>query len=197
MPISFPHSEKELLLQVAAGDQNAYQVLFNRYWEHIYATAFQFTKSHELSEDLAQDVFARVWINKEKLAKVERFDGYLFIMARNIFYDKLRKKVYAGDLDEHFKSYFSDTTITPDSRMELKELQAVIEKGIETLPPQQQKAFRLSRFQGLSHDEIAVIMGVSRLTVKNHIVRALQNLRDYLDQYIGSTAVIIWIILFL
>lgn len=191
------YDEQQVLRQVAAGDESAYEVLYNRYWDHIYSTALQFTKSPELAEDLAQDVFARVWVKKEKLAEVEKFHNYLFIMARNIIYDKLRKVVYSGEYDEHFINYFSDSDITPDNRLELKELEDIIEAGIQSLPPQQQKAFRLSRFRGLSHEQIAEEMGISRLSVKNHIVRAMYNLRNYLDGHTDSLAVVIWIILFL
>lgn len=184
-------------MQVAAGDEAAYKILYKQYWDQIYSTAFMFTKSPELSEDMTQDVFARIWINREKLAEVEKFEGYLFIMARNIIYDRLRKEIYTSQNDHFFEEYFSDTVITPDGSIELKEFENIIEEGIRTLPPQQQKAFRLSRFQGLTHEQIAAEMGISRLGVKSHIVRAIQSLRKYLDEHTGSLPVIIWIILFL
>lgn len=191
------YEEKDLLLQVAGGNEAAYKVLFNQYWDQIYSTAFMFTKSPELSEDLTQDVFARIWVNRAKLATVERFEGFLFIMARNIVFDRLKKEVYVGKHDSFFEDYFSGTVDTPGDNTELKELGDLVEAAIRDLPPQQQRAFRLSRFAGLSHEQIAKEMGISRLSVKSHIVRAIQQLRQSLGEHGRSLPVVIWILLFL
>lgn len=191
------NNEKNLLLQVSQGNEDAYKVLFNGYWDQIYSTAFMFTKSPELSEDLTQDVFARIWVNRAKLADVDKFEGFLFIMARNLVFDKLKKEVYVGKNDLFFEEYFSETVINPGESTELKELGDLVEAAIKDLTPQQQKAFRLSRFAGLSHEEIAAEMGISRLSVKSHIVRAIQHLRQYLSEHGDSFPVITWILLFL
>jgi len=156
-----------------------------------------FTKSPELSEDLTQDVFARIWVNRAKLAEVDKFEGFLFVMARNLVFDRLKKEVYVGKNDLFFEEYFSESVMSPGDSAELKELGDIVEAAIKDLPAQQQKAFRLSRFAGLSHEEIAAQMGISKLSVKSHIVRAIQHLRQYLNEHGGTLAVIIWILLFL
>ena len=191
------YKEKELLLLVAGGDESAYKHLYTRYWDQIYSTAFMFTRSPELSEDLAQDVFARIWAKRRKLVEVEKFEAYLFIMARNLVFDKLRKEVYDGRNDSFFEAYFTEPDSTPSESTELKELGDLVETAIRQLPVQQQKAFRLSRFSGMTYVQIAAEMGISRLTVKSHIVRALQSLRAYLAEHGDRLPVIIWILLFL
>ncbi len=196
MTDDFRNNEKSLLLQVAEGNEAAYKVLFNQYWSHVYSTAFMFTKSPELSEDLTQDVFARIWVNRTKLAAVEKFEGFLFIMSRNLIFDKLKKEVYVVKNDDYFKEYFHGDLSTPFDATEAKELGEIVDRAIQSLPPQQQKAFRLSRFQGLSHEEIAARMGISRLSVKSHIVRAIQTIRKYLKGHSDSLAVIFLILPF-
>lgn len=191
------HNEKELLLMVSEGDQSAYQQLFHHYWDHIYSTALMFTKSPELSEDLSQDIFARIWLKREKLAEVQQFDDYLFITARNLIFDHLRKKVFSGGYDEYFQEYFRDAALSPDQKLEFKEFEKSIQKAIEDLPQQQQTAFRLSRFQGLSHEEIARQMGVSRQTVKSYIVRSIVSLRKMLKEYPENPMIVLWILFFL
>jgi RNA polymerase sigma-70 factor (family 1) len=156
-----------------------------------------FTKTPELSEDLAQDVFARIWISREKLAEVENFKSYLFIIARNIFYNSLRSKVYTTSIESYFEQYFGDPSVVPANKAELKELEELIEQGIRNLPPQQQKAFRLSRFKGLKHEQIAAEMGISKFSVKSHIVRAIAALRRHLEDHQDKLQVIIWVLLFL
>ena len=197
--VSLPtlYNEKDLLLRVAAGDQSAYQELFYTYWDSIYSTALLFTKSPELSEDLTQDIFARIWLKREKLAGVEQFDNYLFITARNLIFDHLRKKVFSGGYDDYFQEYFRDAALSPDQKLEFKEFETSVQQAIQELPNQQQTAFRLSRFQGLSHEEIAHQMGVSKATVKSYIVRSIVHLRRMLKENPENPMIVVWILFFL
>lgn len=176
-------NEKELVQQVADGSETAYKKLFVHYWDQVYSTALLFTKSRELSQDLAQDIFARIWIRKGKLRDVDRFDAYLFITARNLIIDRLRRKVFTVENEAHLTEYFADTSQTPFYAMELKEMEEIIHQGIHILPNQQRTAFCLSRFQGLRHEEIALQMGVSKESVKSYIVRAIHTLRKYLAEH--------------
>lgn len=191
------HNEQELLTKVADGDDNAYRQLYLHYWDLIYSTALHFTKQPDLSEDMAQEVFAKIWIRRKKLREVERFDSYLYIVARNLILDKLRKQVYAGESSDYFEAYFTDPDADPGSQLEFKEFDHLIQQGIDQLPQQQQTAFRLSRFKGLSHEEIAVQMGLSKRTVKNYIVSAILSLRKHLDDHKDQLPIYLWVALFL
>ncbi|MES1249710.1 MAG: RNA polymerase sigma-70 factor [Chitinophaga rupis] len=176
-------NERYLLMEVAEGNEAAYKKLFVHYWDQIYSTALLFTKSRELSQDLAQDVFAKVWVRREKLKEIERFDAFLFIIARNVIIDRLRKKVFNAANETFLLEYFADPSLAPSDKMELKEMEAIIRKAIDILPAQQRTAFCLSRFQGLRHEDIAARMGISKESVKSYIVRALVHLRKYLAQH--------------
>ena len=180
------YNEKELINKVVAGSQDAYRVLFAHYWDQVYAVGLLFTKSPEMAEDMTQDVFAQIWIKRERLAEVEKFDAWLFITARNLFYDRLRAKTFSGACDNYLIDYFEDQDAKPYHRLELKELEGIIHKAIYQLPPQQQTAFRLSRFQGLSHEEIAHQMGISRQSVKSYMVRSIVTLRKFVKQYTAT-----------
>jgi len=175
--------EKELLLQVASGNEAAYELLFNKYWPKIYAAALVFTKCKELAKDIAQEVFTQVWVKKEKLLQVEKFDAFLFISARNLIIDKLRKKVFTVTNEAALQDYFYSASILPYKNMEVKEMEQIIRNGITILPNSQRTAFNLSRFEGLKHHEIALQMGVSKESVKSYIVRAICNLRKHLNSH--------------
>jgi RNA polymerase sigma-70 factor (ECF subfamily) len=189
------YTESDLVRKVAGGDEAAYKELFTRYWDQIYSTAFMFTKSPEMSEDMAQEVFARIWVQREKLKEVTRFDSFLFIIARNLIFDQLRKQVFTYEYGLYLTEYFKDPSLSPIDNIELKELEKIIQEGICSLPRQQQTAFCLSRVQGLKHEEIAVQMGISRESVKSHIVRAIASLRKHLGAH--AAPVFIWIMLML
>ena len=154
------HNERQLLMEVAEGNEAAYKRLFVHYWDQIYSTALLFTKSRELSQDLAQDVFAKVWVRREKLREIDRFDAFLFIIARNVIIDRLRKKVFHAANETYLMEYFADPSLAPSDKMEMKEMEAIIRRAIDVLPAQQRAAFCLSRFQGLRHEDIAVRMGI-------------------------------------
>ncbi|MDR3713968.1 MAG: sigma-70 family RNA polymerase sigma factor [Puia sp.] len=176
-------NEKELARQVADGNEAAYRRLFVHYWDHLYSTALLFTKSREISQDLVQDIFARIWVKRERLREVDRFDAYLFITARNMIIDRLRKKVFTIDNEPHLTEYFADASQLSFQSVELKEMEELIHRGIHVLPNQQRTAFCLNRFGGLRHDEIALRMGVSKESVKSYIVRAISSLRKYLASH--------------
>lgn len=177
------YNEKELLVQIAEGDENAFCQLFNHYWNHIYSVAFSLTKSAVISEEIVQDVFVKIWLNKEKLTSVTKFDAYLFTMARNHIYNELRKKTLEQPFVEHLEQYFLQSFSLPDQEMSFKETNQLINKLVEQLPSQQRVIFRLSRYEGFSHNKIAEELGISALTVKSHMTKALRFIRHFLQMH--------------
>ena len=197
MSSNFLHNESHLLQRVAGGDEAAYKQLFHHYWPRVYSVALIFVKAPELAEDVAQDVFARLWVKRALLADVKEFRPYLMATAKNLILNKLRGRVLTDDYSEYLQEYFADSFSDPAAKLELKDASQIIEDGINQLTPQQQKVFRLSRFQGLSHAEIAQATGLSQRTVKNYMVSAILSLRNYLEKYAGGAIVFCWMLLFL
>ena len=193
-----PHSESELLRLIAAGDQYAYEAVFDRYWDPIYSTALLLTKSPALAEDVAQDVFAVLWEKRAGLVAVEKLEGFLFITARNMIYTRFRKLASSEAYRRYVLQSEADGEIRrADEQAEFRELEQAIMRAIRQLPPQQQKAFKLSRFEGMRHDEIATAMGVSRVTIKSYIVQAIASLRKALANNPSGAMVTLWGLLFL
>jgi RNA polymerase sigma-70 factor (ECF subfamily) len=173
-------NEKELLLRVADGDQRAYRILFDRYWDLMYANALHFTKSPEWAKDLAQEIFMKIWIMRDKLPAVQRFEAFLFTVSKNMILDELRKLQLSNKHTEFFETYFTEAESDTAQKTELKDLEKELNKAIEQLPLQMQTAFKLSRFEGLTHEQIARQMNITRVTSQNYIARAILNIRKYL-----------------
>src|SRR3982751_1954489 len=152
-------NEKKLLLQVAEGDEKAFRQLFDFYWQKIYAVALTLTKSPELSEEIVQDVFLKVWVKREQVATVNKFDDFLFVIARNHIYNQLRKKTMEQSFVEHLEQHFLERSVLPDQSVLLKETQQLIERAVEQLPPQQRAVYILSRMEGADYSTIAVQLG--------------------------------------
>jgi RNA polymerase sigma-19 factor, ECF subfamily len=188
------HTEKELLTGVAAGNEEAFSRLVNLYRNKVFSHALTFVKSYEEAEEITQDIFVKVWVNRHRLPEVKDFKNYLFILGRNHLVSAIRKKVMdttANDDEEDIPG----TLLLPDHQVEYKETYRHLINGMEQLPPQQKAVFTLSRMENLSHGEIAERLGISKRTVKFHLVQALNFLREYL-RYPGLLT-LLWLLRFI
>lgn len=179
------HNERELLQRVAAGDQQAFRLLFDRYWEKMYANTLQFVKSAAKAEDLTQEIFIKVWMSRERLTAVNRFDAFLYTMSKNMILDEFRKRVLLTVPENGQDVYLPSDLPSAQDKLEFKDVEIQLNAAIDRLPTQMQLAFRLSRFQGMSHDEIAREMNISRVTSKNYIARSIAAIRKHLSAKAG------------
>ncbi|HVS98696.1 MAG TPA: RNA polymerase sigma-70 factor [Puia sp.] len=189
-PRSYQNDET-LLQRLCNGDEQAFNALVTRHWGRVYGHALAYLKSSQRAEELTQDVFVRLWQRREKLPELESFVDYLFIMVRNQLVSALRKRlVETVPVDAE---YPLAAEFAPDLRMELRDLQDILNKGIEALPPQQKTAFKLVRVEGLTQDEAAQRMGISKRTVRFHLTQAYNFLRDWLaGQGLGWLAAVLF-----
>jgi RNA polymerase sigma-70 factor (family 1) len=168
---------------MAAGSESAFCALFDVYWHKVYSTALLFTHSESMAQDIAQEVFLQLWQRRETAADIRDVDSYLFISARNLIFKKMSRLKLEDAYQQYLAGQASTETGDAGVNTEYKELHSILETAIGKLPPQQQKAFRLSREGGLSHEEISRQMGVSRAAVKDYIVRSLSFLKKYLREH--------------
>lgn len=173
-------------MRLSEGDADAYRILFERYWGQVYAIGLKLCKQPELAKDLAQESFIKVWNHREQLAGVTHFPAFLFTLTRRLVIDHLRKKVFSGSNEEYLLAYFNDDAGTPQEKAEYRELENLLQRAVNNLPPQMQQVFRLSRYEGLSHAEIALRMNITRVTSKSYMVRALHAIKQYLSRYGGE-----------
>lgn len=178
----------ETLVRVAAGDERAFAQLTRAYGDTIFSQALAFVKSVPQAEELTQDIFMKVWRNREKLTGVENFENWLFILARNLIFDSFKIKVnapleFAGSYDTEF--------ITPDLQAEQRDTYRLLLRGIELLPEKRQQVFRMSRLEGMSHEQIAQTLGIHKITVAQYIVKSLSFLKSYLEEHTGDTILVI------
>jgi len=177
------HNEKELLLQISEGDRNAFGYLFERYYSVIYTASFKYLKVHEQAEDMVQSSFLKIWEKRGTLATIDRFDAYLFRVARNEMTDIFRKNLTRDKHIQRIRELFEEESGSPEDQLINKQKRALIADVIRDLPPQQRQAYRFSREQGMNYHEIATEMNLSVNTVKVHISLALKSLRSFFAQH--------------
>lgn len=190
MPKEALHTEAELLSRLAQGDEPAFNELFTRYREKLYHYLLKLTHVPEISEEIVIDIFVKIWQGRELLVKVDSFEGFLLTVARNKGIDFLRttsrqarlQQVYKDQLDQAADKQVDDILIDA-------ELRTIWLNAINQLPPQQKIIYRLRNEEGMSYDEIANALNLSRNTVRNHLATATQSLSELLKkQYPGNAA---------
>jgi RNA polymerase sigma-70 factor (family 1) len=174
-------NEAALLLQVAAGNEMAFEKVFYHYNNRIYSYAFHLFGNNSLADELVQDVFLKVWLNRAKIPEILKFSDWLFIITRNQVFDTLKmvaKEDSARRQLAHSRATESNST---EEQLLIRENEQRLHHALNRLSPQQKLIFTLSRHQGMKHEEIASRLNISRNTVKTHLVHALRTLRDSLS----------------
>lgn len=156
------------------------------YWPQVYGTSLHLTKSPEQAKDLAQDLFLKLWENRTKLAEVSNVAAYLYTSSRNLVIDYQRKKVFNADNVDYLIQFFTSSDTTAQQKLEYRELEEALAAAVNTLPDKTKEVFRLSRYEGLSHDEIAQQLGISVHSSRTYITRALAEIREQLSNHSDS-----------
>jgi RNA polymerase sigma-70 factor (family 1) len=184
--------EKLLLAAVATGDRSAFSQLYAAHINNVYEYILLFTRSKEETEELLQEVFVTLWEKRDKLAEVESFKSYLFRAAKNRLITNVRHMQVKHRVLSEIRRSTDDSQLTTEYDVTYKEYHQVLQRAIAKLPPKRQLIFRLNIENGLSYDEIAHQLHVSKSVVKNQFYKALDFIRQYLAQHgAGSLAVII------
>lgn len=172
------HTDTALLAKIAAGDEQAFASLLDQYRGRVFSHVLTYVKIHDEAVEIVQDIFVKIWINRERLLEVKDFPSYLFIVSRNYVVSAIRKRVAERTTiqDEDMLHEI----IRPDNALEAKELEKHIANAIEQMTPQQRMVFTLSRTGQLSQEEIAGKMNITKRTVKFHMAAALNFLRVFL-----------------
>src|SRR5690606_22599406 len=170
--------ERELVASLRGGDYLAFDMLYEKYALHVARKIKRLIKLPEVTEELHQEVFLRVWEQRENLCPENPFLPLLLHIARNISIDYFRKAARSKRFQQQIIQTFTEQHRDVEERMAFYETQATLNKAIGKLPPRRLKIFTLCKLEGKSYEEVATFLGVSLSTVKDHMHRAIRFLRD-------------------
>ncbi|UII25393.1 RNA polymerase sigma-70 factor [Fulvivirga maritima] len=173
----------ELIKRVVEGDQKAFTQLYDQYRARLYSVALRLLKSPTRAEGVVQEVFLKLWKDREKLDSIKKIENYLFVMARNKIYDRFEKLANEQEADKVFWERKEHVTQADNELLE-KQYEEILNSILKKLTPQQQEVYKLSKEEHLSQQEIADQMNISRLTVKTHMANALKIIREGLKKHI-------------
>ncbi len=172
--------------QISAGGVEAFTLLYRKYHGYLYHFSLKFLKSPELAEETVHDVFLKIWENRHEIDPSRSLKGYLIKTCRNhilnLMSRALREQLWKSEIQS---SAGSGQHIDTENTVVLADYERLAEEAIAKLPPQRQKIFRLYRLEEKSLDEIARSEGISKGTVKDHLLKATRQIRNFMRQYSG------------
>ena len=177
------YTEQKLLRLISKGSEKAFKILYDAYFTRLSAYVFKFCKSTSLTEDVLQEVFIKLWVNRSALTHIEIPEAYILFIAKNTTIDWLRKLAGQTTLivDLALVSKNEECSNEAEDKMSVDSLESLIATALSQLSGQKQKVFQLSKIEGLSHDEIAVALHLSKSTVKNHLSETIKYIRKQIQ----------------
>lgn len=169
--------DKILLQKLYSGNEEAFNKLYNTYWENLFIYVARIVESEEDAEDIVQETFVTLWKIRSKVLDIQSIKAYLIVMARNqALKHMLNNKNKQAYLDS-FAQFAVKYENTIEQAVIANELSSLIDEEISSLPSKMQEIFILSRKEELSYKEIASKLGISDLTVKKQISNSIKQLR--------------------
>ncbi len=175
------YSDQELIIQLQRDDVRAFNQLYFKYHAAIYRNIFKLLKDGEESENILQEVFTSLWLNRVTLDAAKPVANWLFVVSYNKSITHLKKslkKAFAYQQIENEHEYAHEEDVF------LKEIKLkLINEACLNLSPQKRKVFDLCKLQGKSYEETAVELNISKHTVKEYLSLAVKSIKEYVDQH--------------
>jgi RNA polymerase sigma-70 factor (family 1) len=177
----FNFEESRLISLLQEGSEYAFQLIYDKYRNRIYQTAINFLKSPIIAQDVVQDVFMKLWFERNNIDASKPVEAWLYTVAKNNILNKLRKIANEWKAIDVLSHSILQSESNTDQKLNEGEFKRNVASAVATLPEQQKTVFILSRFEKLTYIQIGAKMGISPLTVKTHLSRALHSIKKHLD----------------
>ncbi len=174
--------DNAFIAKLKSGDSQAYRQVYYAFTPIIYKESLRMYLRHEDAEEVCQEVFLKLWEVRHRLDEEGSLGGLIYTMAKNTILKKIRKRAYQVVLEKYWKLNTPSTTSNTEEYLDLKNLSEVSGDFLERLPERQRQILSMRINDSLSHDEIAVRLGLSKRTVENQVLRGMKKLRAYLGK---------------
>lgn len=165
----------ETLEALRNGDHKAFERVFLAYFSIIRTFVFSYVKSEADAEELTEELFVSLWCNRKAIDTSKSFHAFMHTLARNSAINFLKHKtihsVYLDSTSTVEESY------TSEDDMIARETALLVDMAVEKMPAQRKQVYLLSRKEGLSHEDIAARLNISRRNVESHLSLALKDIR--------------------
>jgi RNA polymerase sigma-70 factor (ECF subfamily) len=175
------HDKEELkyLEDLKDGRRDAFDFIYARYSKMLLPKMQRMVKLNEVVDELLQDVFLKVWLNRAKIDLDQSFKGWIFTIAQNTVYGYYRRLAQDVKMQKHLLETFAEFYDQTEDYIFNKERVELLNQAIEKLPAQRKEIFKLCRIEGKTYQEAAEILSLSPSTVSNQLVSATKYIKRY------------------
>lgn len=174
------HCLPDAIAALRAGDITAFEKIYNFFEPRLFAFAMHLVGHKEEAEEIIQEVFLKIWERRSQLDPEQNFEGFLFSVAKNIAYNKGRRRAYEYAFAQYFSVAGTEDRCFTEETVAYRDLERLLEETYAELPPVRRKVFVLSRMEGKSNGEIAQLLNTSISNIENHLHKALKVIREKL-----------------
>lgn len=176
--------DMQWIASVVDEDHDAFKKLYYAYNGSVVKFLTALLGSQQIAEDIAQDIFAYIWENRQKLTSVRHFKSYLFTIARNASFKFIRQDQRLCGLSDETDLAPGAESYASDEQLMAEETKLLISIAVSRMPKLRRTVFSLSRDEGLTHEQIAQKLGISKESVASHINTAKNEIRKLITVYL-------------
>ena len=174
------YKESELLAMLTQDNEHAFESIFDHYRNKIYRITNVYVKSPEVAEEIVQDVFLKLWLERSSIMEIRSLEAWLFTLAKNLVFNHIKKLAHEWKVRETWMKDAPKLEDNADHRIRNAQYQELIAQAFNNLSLQQKLIYKMGKEEGLSYEAIGKKLSISPLTVKTHMARALQAMRSFL-----------------
>lgn len=180
-------NKREIFLKINRGDLSTFEQVFRTLYPELCAYANRFLKDMDFAEESVQDVFYHLWEKRGKLIVETSLTSYLYRAVRNKCLQSIEHRAVELKYEQYFMQQKDYDNMDASEPVQMSELNEIISKTLDALPPRCSRIFRLNRFEGLRYKEIAQKLSLSVKTVEANMGKALKLFRENLKDYVEAT----------
>lgn len=171
------------LVRIRTSDRTAFSELFEAMSPHLIRFAWRITRDEDAAEDIVQEAFLKVWRTRHRLDERRSLKALLYTIVRNLALNAIRSVQSHASPSDTIAEFEEDAQAPADVVLDAEDLGRRLDAWISEMPERRKEAFVLSRYHGMTHEEVADCMGLTPRTVNTHIVLALKYLRSKLESF--------------
>ncbi|MDB5263234.1 MAG: polymerase, sigma-24 subunit, subfamily [Adhaeribacter sp.] len=184
-------TDEQLLLFLKENNENAFDEIYNRYWAKLFSQAYKRLANKETTEELLQDLFTKLWLNRHQINITSSLGAYLSGSIKYLVLNQIEKEgVRQRFAVAHKQSLVTHHNLTEETIIS-QELEGLVAQEVEKLSPKCKSVFVLSRFDQYSNKDIAQRLNISEKTVENHIAKAIKLLKSNLKESLAAVIILL------
>ena len=172
---------KFLIQQLQEGSERAFTILYDKFSKQLYRNILRLVKDEFIAQELLQDLFLKVWENRQNIKIEGSFKSFLFKVAENLVFMYFRKVAKDNRLIENLIRANIEFDINAEEIIISRQDQELLYAAIANLPPQRKQVYTLCKLEGKSYEEVSKELGISTSTISDHIVKANKTVKQFLQ----------------